>query len=287
MRPIVLDFDGSVGPLPDEIRVPLAHWQEKIRFGCSRRDLDRLDGTLDGVLRGQPCGPVFTGSGDFHHVSQPLIRRACALQRCRVVVFDNHPDNMRFPFGIHCGSWVSHVAALPNVARVDVVGITSPDVSAASLWENRLRPLYSGRVTYWCIRPRNRLARHLGLGAAFREFGSAEALLDAFAATIERAPLPVYVSIDKDVLAPEVVRTNWDQGVLREAHLTRTLQAVGDNRIGMDVTGEVSAHAYTTRWKRWLSARDQQPDVSATQAEAWRRDQHRINLNLLAALPQA
>ena len=62
------------------------------------------------------------GSGDFHHVSYLLIERLRRLGRqIQVVVFDNHPDNMRYPFGIHCGSWVWHVSRLPFVERVHVV----------------------------------------------------------------------------------------------------------------------------------------------------------------------
>src|SRR5260221_7808189 len=32
--PVVLDFDGSVGPLPDAVVLPLGASQERIRFGC-------------------------------------------------------------------------------------------------------------------------------------------------------------------------------------------------------------------------------------------------------------
>jgi hypothetical protein len=52
----------------------------------------------------------------------------------------------------------------------------------------------------------------------------------------------------------------------------------------VDVTGEVSAHAYTTSWKRWLSARDKQPILSADQITAWQRDHRRVNENLLVTL---
>ena len=31
-QPIVLDVDNSVGPLANELRLPLQHWQERVRF---------------------------------------------------------------------------------------------------------------------------------------------------------------------------------------------------------------------------------------------------------------
>ena len=63
---------------------------------------------------------VLLGSGDFHHLSLPLVELEARRQRSRagslrVVVLDNHPDNMRFPLGVHCGSWVGRAAALPGV----------------------------------------------------------------------------------------------------------------------------------------------------------------------------
>ena len=33
LRPIVLDFDRSVGELPDALTIDLTDWQEAIRFG--------------------------------------------------------------------------------------------------------------------------------------------------------------------------------------------------------------------------------------------------------------
>ena len=50
MTPLVLDVDGSVGPLAGELRLALGDWQEAIRFGASlgryqqfRRHLQSLD----------------------------------------------------------------------------------------------------------------------------------------------------------------------------------------------------------------------------------------------------
>ena len=132
-RPLVLDFDASVLPLPGAQTVALHHHQEAIRFGCRKTALRALGRELAAALDERPP-LVFLGSGDYHHVSYLLIERLRALNtRLQIVVFDNHPDNMRYPFGIHCGSWVWHVSRLPFVARVHVVGITSTDVEVGRL----------------------------------------------------------------------------------------------------------------------------------------------------------
>ena len=152
--PVILDFDGSVLPVAEgERRIPLGSWQEAIRFGCTRRAFSALEAHLEGVLP-VDCGCAFMGSGDFHHVTLIPLRRLCRRlppASLDVVVFDNHPDNMRYPFGIHCGSWVSHAALLPSVRRVHVIGITSGDIGLAHAWENRLTPFLRRKLTYWSV----------------------------------------------------------------------------------------------------------------------------------------
>ena len=37
LQPVILDFDHSVGDLPDALTIDFTDWQEAIRFGCSNR----------------------------------------------------------------------------------------------------------------------------------------------------------------------------------------------------------------------------------------------------------
>jgi len=286
--PVVLDLDGSVGALPGEIRLPLAEaWQERMRFGCGLRTMRGFGQALQSAMPGfSDHGTVFLGSGDFHHLSWPLIERCIAAQgftparRLRVVVLDNHPDNMRFPFGVHCGSWVRRVAMLPQVAHVHVAGITSRDIGSGHAWENYLAPLRAGRLTYWSSGVDTGWARWLGIAERFRSFPDADALVAELARTLSRQPEPTYLSIDKDVFSQRVVRTNWDQGTLEARHAATLISGLRGCIVGSDVTGDVSTHRYATAWKRWLSAGDGQrtgeeqgrlPDWQAAQAafNAW------------------
>ncbi len=283
MQPLILDLDASVGTLPGETRIDLRDWHDRLRFACSLRQLRLFDQHVSSRLPAVH-GPVLFGSGDFHHLSLPLIARTSAPRPMRVMVFDNHPDNMRFPFGVHCGSWVSRVAALPHVARVDVVGITSHDIAVAHAWENRLLPLYRGRLRYWSISVKTGWSGRLGLRDAFRNFDTASAMMAALLDDFALDDCPVYLSIDKDVLAPDEARSNWDQGCLRVADLEHAIVALRHRLIGSDINGEVSIANYPQRWKRMLSAIDGQPELDDKTLAEYQAQQHAVNLRLLGVL---
>jgi hypothetical protein len=281
--PVVLDLDGSVGRLPGATVVALSDWQERIRFACGMRVYHEFAHMLRALLP-PTHGAVFLGSGDFHHVSHTLIARQCERRVFNVVVLDNHPDNMRFPFGIHCGSWIRRVAALRCVSHVHVLGITSRDVAVAHAWENYFTPLLRGRLTNWCVGVDVGWARRLGLAARFRAFDSVGAMLDGFAESERHNRTVTYLSIDKDVLSPSSAHTNWDQGCMTEQDLVDMISLFRGRLAGADVTGEVSAHCYKTRWKRWMSAIDRQPVVNSESLAAWQHEQQALNLRLLDAL---
>ena len=287
LPPLVLDLDGSLRAMarPPLARIDLADWQERVRFGCTRRDWRAFSAHLDALFP-DVHGPVLMGSGDFHHVSAFLVARQRRHTGLHVLVCDNHPDNMHFPFGIHCGSWVAHVARMPHVARVDVVGICSPDVGWAHAWENHLGPLFRRRVRYWTIGAKLGWMRALGLREAARNFDDAPSLVRALRRELSGAQAPLYLSIDKDVLCESVARTNWDQGRLLLDDLLSIIDAAAPRIKGSDITGEVSIYRYRARWKRWLSALDGQPDIASDDLIRWQRQQIEVNGVLLDALAQ-
>ncbi|MDF1481673.1 hypothetical protein [Extensimonas sp. H3M7-6] len=294
--PLVLDLDGSVqgidgvAGMGPALRVPLGAWQEAMRFGCGWRCwaafCAHAEALLDALVPAAH-GTVLLGSGDFHHLSHWLLQRVPGSAPFDVVVLDNHPDNMRFPWGIHCGSWVHHAARLPRVRRIDVLGIGSGDVGWRHAWENHLLPLARGKVRYWSVGVDLRWTRALGPGAACRSFATPAQLLDAFCMELHAGDAPVYLSIDKDVFSPTVAHTNWDQGCFDLPAALRVIAALRGRIVGSDITGEVSIHPYRTRWKRWLSALDAQPAISAAQLQTWQEEQAQVNQSLLAALAQS
>ncbi len=287
VSPVILDFDQSTGNVPEAAFVDLSAWQDRIRYGCSMQTFRQLGNWLDRELP-QDYGTVLLGSGDFHHVSALLVERACkklALSdSLELVVLDNHPDNMRFPFGIHCGSWVSHAARLEQVGQIHVLGITSGDVELTHAWENRLGSLYKGKLTYWCMDVDIHWAKTIGLGNAVRRFDSPDELASAFTENQRYRKTPVYLSIDKDVFSKETVCTNWDQGRMTEPDFYRILDIVKPRLMASDINGEVSNWTYRSRWKRCLSWLDGQEPVPDVQLQAWQKQQQAFNSRILAAL---
>lgn len=291
--PVVLDVDGSVGHLSDELRLPLLDWQEAVRFGCGLRRFARFNEAVKAQLPAQH-GTVLMGSGDFHHLSWPLIERSIESQGyspahpLRVVVLDNHPDNMRFPWGVHCGSWVRRVAMHPAVSQVIVAGITSQDIGSGHAWENYLKPLRAGKLSYWSCGVDTSWAQRVGAAHAFRNFNSLAELSTTLARALYEQPQSTYLSIDKDVFAPEVVRTNWDQGQMLEAQALHIVEALRGQLVGSDITGDVSSWRYSTWWKRWMSAGDgQDTQIDAVTLVAWQAGQHALNQRLVNAIAES
>lgn len=284
--PLVLDFDHSVKKLTDdEIRLELGHWQQTLRYGCSWPDLRRFE-----LCHPLPpdMGCLFTGSGDYHHLSLMPLKKLAEAEGppLTVVVCDNHPDNMRYPFGVHCGSWVRWAAAMKGISHIHVLGITSRDVGWAGAWENNWRPLFSGRLTYWCVGRKPSWLKLAGRGQSGRSFETADELLESF--TRENSQLRrVYLSIDKDVFGPETVTTTWDQGLWEKRHLAGLIAHLAGGLAGVDVTGEVSAFNYQGIFKKTLTWLDglEQPDQS--KLEAWQTEQQKLNLEILAMLKKA
>lgn len=281
--PLILDFDSSIGELPGATVIALNGWQEAIRFGCTLGTFGTLRKHLDAHMPAD-YGTVLMGSGDYHHLTWPLVERQRGKGPFQVVVFDNHPDNMRFPWGIHCGSWVRKVAMLPYVSHVHVVGITSGDIGARHAWENYLQPLRAGKLSYWCMDVDVAWAARLGFGDAFRRYDDPDALTAAFVAQLRAAPQATYLSIDKDAFSIDTARTNWDQGRIEEHHAMEIIEALRGRIVASDINGEVSAYSYRTWWKRWLSGMDGQTPVPQSELDAWQAQQRALNARLLAAI---
>jgi hypothetical protein len=300
-RVAILDLDGGLpaqrrildGYCPDI--VPMPEWGPRIRLGCTGRVFRAFAGEVDRALSALPSRPgriVLYGSGDFHHVTLALLERQTGP--CNLLMLDKHPDWMRHVPVLHCGSWLNHAARLPLVRHVFHVGGETDFDNAYRflaprdlLRTERIRvfpAIRSFRGGFWGQIPSPPLRERPDQPAAI---GRIRTMFQPFAADL--AAYPLYVTVDKDVLATQDATTNWDAGhlLLEEvlATLTVFLDLAGGRLAGADLLGDFSpirASTWSAKGLAWLHG----PRLETSPDGAGARNEQ-ANLRILERLCEA
>jgi hypothetical protein len=251
----IVDLDGSI-PAQRELLaayqpriIAMVDWGPSIRMACGFRRFRRFQATLDDRLQTRHDeSPVCTlfGSGDFHHVSLALLRRQ--TRPFNLLVLDNHPDWMRrVPF-LHCGTWLYHAARLQHVQRIFHLG-GDVDFDNSYRWLAPWHQLRQGKIITiparrgfvrgsWGSIPCEPLRDDPDRPISPRRL---EVIVEEH--RIYLRTLPLYISIDKDVLVPDAAAVNWDSGHLTLAELCDVLRAFAGAAgaiCGMDCLGDWS-----------------------------------------------
>ena len=183
-------------------------------------------------------GIHFLDNGNFHYLTRFWCEKIS--EDFALVVYDHHVDLRKpvFPGLMSCGSWIRDVLLRNSHCRA--VLIIGPECAQADIIERELQSLVaedqplraSAPVRVCCFTEDDILD-----GRVARELPH---LLDAL-------HLPVYISIDKDVLSRKVLRTNWDQGIMTEPEFRHELDrfAMGPDIhiLGVDICGEPAYNA--------------------------------------------
>lgn len=162
-------------------------------------------------------GIHFLDSGNYHYLSKFWLEKI--EEPYSLIVFDHHTDMQESAFFgmLSCGSWIKEVLEEhPYIQEVCVVG---PPKAATEQCE----PNLASRVVF--------------LTQEELEAG----ILEKWHAFLENGKeLPVYLSIDKDVLCLEDARTNWDQGEMKLEEMEKMIKQVFQKRnvLGADICGE-------------------------------------------------
>ncbi len=173
--------------------------------------------TLKMRLLNVPLNSIhFIDSGNFHYLSYLFLSKI--EEDFELVLFDKHPDckEPMFEEFLSCGGWVREaVFNLPHLKKVYMIGIDE------DLYYE-LDDLYEHKDRVEVISSYDLFMENV----------------------LSKAGLPVYISLDKDVLSEDEVITNWDQGDMTFAELQRYLEAVLDRRdvLGIDICGEADNH---------------------------------------------
>lgn len=162
-----------------------------------------------------PGGIHWIDTGDYHYLSKFFLD--AVGEPFELLLLDHHSDRQKSAFGgiLSCGSWVTE-ALTSNHNLKSVVSI-GPETEGPSSENTQRFPETGGRAN-----------------AGFREVPPP-------------AELPLYISIDLDVLAPEVFTTNWDQGSMTALQLEAALSAFRNRRIlGVDICGGLTSEKGAT-----------------------------------------
>lgn len=163
----------------------------------------------------EPCGIHFLDSGNYHYVTKLFAEKI--NYPFSLVLFDHHND-MQQPM-IHeltsCGSWAGEMLREnPYLEQMVLVGPNEKSIE-------EIAPELRKKLV--CI--------------SIQEIESKDVEKEL---SQIRTELPVYISIDKDVLNRYSARTNWNQGSMSAGTLKRLLLEVFLHQkvIGVDICGE-------------------------------------------------
>ena len=148
----------------------------------------------------------FLDSGNYHHLSKLYLSKINT--EFNLVVYDNHTDMQFSAFGniLSCGSWIADsYESLVNLNKIYLIGV-SKDYIKDCVFINDERIVFA----------------------------------DSICEMTDISNLPIYVSVDKDVLSNKEFISDWDQGIMTLDKLMNELSHLVDNceLLGADICGE-------------------------------------------------
>ena len=209
---------------------------------CDQEAMKELEKKLEDL---PSEGIYFIDSGNYHYMSR--IRAAQIKEPFRLLVFDHHTDMQLPAFGglLSCGGWIaSTLDEVENLKEVCLIGPPQADY-------DQVEEHFRHRVKYVS-------EEELPKKSWWEEVST---------------DLPLFVSIDKDVLCEQDASTTWSQGNMTLEELMDGLekllgrfQAENGRIFQVDICGECdpkeSAENYRNDqankvlldfWKKWLT----------------------------------
>ena len=190
-------------------------------------------------------GIHFVDSGNYHYMTRIWMDKA--KNPFSLLVFDNHTDMQPPAFGgiLSCGGWIA--AALEELENLKYVILVGPDEAAYEQVDENLkdRVIFLSREKLQVMNDEERnwfLRETVSEVCNWRKSEGLQEDAEKF--------LPLYISVDKDVLCTEDAQTTWSQGDMRLTTLVSGVQTVlecakeSSGKIaGVDICGEADAEA--------------------------------------------
>ncbi|WP_026507508.1 arginase family protein [Butyrivibrio sp. MC2013] len=192
----------------------------------ARADIEKLIRERDV----SPYGVHIIDNGNYHYMSAIL---AAMIEEPFVLIYlDHHPDLKPSVFGdvLSCGSWVRNLhMESRHLKKVIGIGI---DPGLMSELDDEDRERIS------CIDERVYTSTREDMTCGYPYLEELSLLMEDEGIR----DLPVYISVDKDVLNADEMTCNWDQGQMTLSELKITLEFIKKNRriLAIDLCGEAS-----------------------------------------------
>lgn len=145
-------------------------------------------------------------SGNYHHLSRVYLD--LIKEPYNLVVYDNHTDMQFSAFGniLSCGSWIADAyESLDYLKKIIIIGASSKYIDDCAFNKDE-RVIFADSIN------------EVSLGNE----------------------LPIYISVDKDVISENEFISDWDQGSMSLAVLKKEMEFLIDRFrvIGTDICGE-------------------------------------------------
>lgn len=183
---------------------------------------------LERRLSAHPAeGIHFLDSGNYHYVTRLFAGRIGTPYQ--LVLLDNHSDMQPslIPELLSCGAWAKQLLAEDSYLQ-QMLLIGPPQCALDEIAADKIEKLICVSREEW---------QASGIPGLRQKLEKADSSRPPFGS------LPLYFSVDKDVLSKAYARTNWDQGEMTLSELKSILHwlAQGRHMIGADICGELPA----------------------------------------------
>ena len=163
----------------------------------------------------------FIDNGNYHYSSK--FRMEMIREEFDLIVFDNHTDMQPSGLGpvLSCGSWILDSLKDKNIHlnKVYLIGPSTEDYDKIDV-DIGLKDKIVFISRELSLQPEN----------SFLDMQYADKL----------GILPAFISIDKDILSEEELKTNWNQGIMSSEIMCKWLTFIKENVniCGIDICGE-------------------------------------------------
>lgn len=171
--------------------------------------------TMAKMTEHKPNQMFYLGNGNYHYLTLMLTQNIS--DPYTLIVFDNHNDAGIVPFEkvTTCGSWIDDALhRQDNLKQVLIIGVQNKD-------EKTININHSSRLS------------------VIRKKAMNKQTIKAHIADIPTKN--VYISIDRDILSPREVETNWNQGTMTTDQLTMLIADIlrDHTLIEGDICGDI------------------------------------------------